>query len=385
MRPPRSGPPRPRPGPVRGRVPRAAHQARGVHGRALLLLTWPAGAVTPPPGAQTGTARARSRFRNRRTDGAGASQARARRRDTPLPAPRTSHSGGSASAWASLGRPVRVPRSTGARAQSTRRSPSAAFAQTALRRSALAARGHAPRQGVSVFPFLHSVARRERQAKMAGVQPPPLRSWEDFVLGAARFAAPDVRDAHRWRGRVLNNLLYYQSNYLLCALGPLLPPLRLLAGGAVVSLLLLGLVRAAESRAAVRRFRRNRPSLSLLTILLVSCLLLSLLGGVAVFLGGGASAADVLLDLLTHMLLRGLTAPGHLPGAEAGLQLTGRLLGGGLTLDSCVCFTVILLHASLRLRNLKNKLENKLESIGLKRTPMGLLLEALGQEQEAGS
>lgn len=47
--------------------------------------------------------------------------------------------------------------------------------------------------------------------------------------------------------------------------------------------------------------------------------------------------------------------------------------------------TVILLHASLRLRNLKNKIENKIESIGLKRTPMGLLLEALGQEQEAGS
>ncbi|KAM9745880.1 PRA1 family protein 2 [Menidia menidia] len=178
---------------------------------------------------------------------------------------------------------------------------------------------------------------------MAGVQPPPLRSWEDFVLGAARFAAPDVRDAHRWRGRVLNNLLYYQSNYLLCALGPLLPvgylqPLRLLAGGAVVSLLLLGLVRAAESRAAVRRFRRNRPSLSLLTILLVSCLLLSPLGGVAVFLCG------IVFPIL-----------------------------------------MILLHASLRLRNLKNKLENKLESIGLKRTPMGLLLEALGQEQEAGS
>lgn len=51
-----------------------------------------------------------------------------------------------------------------------------------------------------------------------------------------------------------------------------------------------------------------------------------------------------------------------------------------------LCLTiVVLVHASLRLRSLKNKMENKLESIGLKRTPMGLLLEALGQEQEAGS
>lgn len=51
-----------------------------------------------------------------------------------------------------------------------------------------------------------------------------------------------------------------------------------------------------------------------------------------------------------------------------------------------LCLTIVVLgHASLRLRSLKNKMENKLESIGLKRTPMGLLLEALGQEQEAGS
>ncbi|KAJ3580770.1 hypothetical protein NHX12_023068, partial [Muraenolepis orangiensis] len=39
-------------------------------------------------------------------------------------------------------------------------------------------------------------------------------------------------------------------------------------------------------------------------------------------------------------------------------------------------------HASLRLRNMKNKLENKMEEAGLKRSPMGLLLEALGQQEE---
>ena len=47
--------------------------------------------------------------------------------------------------------------------------------------------------------------------------------------------------------------------------------------------------------------------------------------------------------------------------------------------------TVILLHASLRMRNIKNKAANKFEYIGLKRTPMGIILEGLGQEQEAGS
>ena len=50
------------------------------------------------------------------------------------------------------------------------------------------------------------------------------------------------------------------------------------------------------------------------------------------------------------------------------------------------CFiSVIIAHAMLRMRNMKNKISNKLEYVGIRRTPMGLILEALGQEQEAGS
>ena len=50
----------------------------------------------------------------------------------------------------------------------------------------------------------------------------------------------------------------------------------------------------------------------------------------------------------------------------------------------CVCcmISVIFAHASLRLRNMKNKLENRIEGAGLKKSPMGLLLEALGQQEE---
>ncbi|KAK5855677.1 hypothetical protein PBY51_007335 [Eleginops maclovinus] len=178
---------------------------------------------------------------------------------------------------------------------------------------------------------------------MAGVQPPPLRSLDDFLLTSARFAVPDVRDLDRWNNRIINNLLYYQSNYFLSALILLLTvgymrPFQLLVGGVVVTLLFLGFVWAAENQAPIRRFRRNHPSISVFAILLVSYLLISVLGGVAVFLFG--IAFPILM---------------------------------------------VLVHASVRLRSLKNKLENKLESIGLKRTPMGILLEALGQEQEAGS
>ncbi|AWP18353.1 putative PRA1 family protein 3-like [Scophthalmus maximus] len=178
---------------------------------------------------------------------------------------------------------------------------------------------------------------------MEGVRPPPLRSLDDFLLSSARFALPDVRDLDRWNNRIINNLLYYQSNYLLSALGLLLLvgyfwPLQLCVGAVVVTLLFLGFVWAAENQAPIRRFRRNHPSICVLAILVASYFFISVLGGVAVFLFG--IAFPILM---------------------------------------------VLVHASVRLRSLKNKMENKLESIGLRRTPMGLLLEALGQEQEAGS
>ncbi|XP_029364064.1 PRA1 family protein 2 [Echeneis naucrates] len=178
---------------------------------------------------------------------------------------------------------------------------------------------------------------------MVDVRPPPLRSLEDFIRGSARFAVPDVSDLDRWNNRIINNLLYYQSNYFVFVLGFLVivgyfRPLELFVGAVVVTLLFLGFIWTAENQAPVRRFRRNHPSICVLVILLGSYLFILLLGGVAVFLFG--IAFPILM---------------------------------------------VLVHASVRLRSLKNKLENKLESIGLKRTPMGLLLEALGQEQEAGS
>ena len=51
----------------------------------------------------------------------------------------------------------------------------------------------------------------------------------------------------------------------------------------------------------------------------------------------------------------------------------------GVTLP--ICF--VLLHASLRLRNVKNKLVNASEALGFaKRTPMGLILAEVGIEPD---
>lgn len=58
------------------------------------------------------------------------------------------------------------------------------------------------------------------------------------------------------------------------------------------------------------------------------------------------------------------------------------MLAWGLKRCFDACFPGIFAHASFRLRNMKNKLENKIEGAGLKRSPMGILLEALGQHEE---
>lgn len=46
----------------------------------------------------------------------------------------------------------------------------------------------------------------------------PLRTLDDFILGSARFQIPNYKDLEKWGNRVVNNLLYYQTNYFLMAL-----------------------------------------------------------------------------------------------------------------------------------------------------------------------
>ncbi|KAM9758637.1 ADP-ribosylation factor-like 6 interacting protein 5a [Menidia menidia] len=175
---------------------------------------------------------------------------------------------------------------------------------------------------------------------MAKVELTPLRSWDDFYPGQERFARPDVRDLARWNNRVVSNLLYYQTNYLVLAIViflvvGFLNPLGMLTAMVVVSAVFLGSVWAGENRSAVNAFRRQNPAAFVLAVMVVSYVLISLLGSVMVFMSA-------------------ITLP----------------------------LAMILAHASFRLRNMKNKLENKIEGAGLKRSPMGILLEALGQQEE---
>lgn len=50
-----------------------------------------------------------------------------------------------------------------------------------------------------------------------GVEIPPLRGINDFILESARFQLPEFNDLEKWGNRVLRNLMYYQTNYLMIA------------------------------------------------------------------------------------------------------------------------------------------------------------------------
>ncbi|XP_067684958.1 PRA1 family protein 3-like [Haliotis asinina] len=175
------------------------------------------------------------------------------------------------------------------------------------------------------------------------VQVAPLRSLGDFILESARFQIPNIKDADKWANRVLNNLLYYQTNYFLTALIVFLligiiHPVKMVFGFVAIAVAFGGFVYCTNNQWRTRRFKRDHPLLSVLIILSAGYLVVYMLGAVIVFMFG------IAFPLL-----------------------------------------LIILHASLRMRSFKNKITNKMEYVGLKRTPMGIILEGLGQEQEAGS
>ncbi|XP_074054868.1 PRA1 family protein 3 [Macrotis lagotis] len=169
---------------------------------------------------------------------------------------------------------------------------------------------------------------------------PDLRAWEDFFPGSDRFARPDFRDISKWNNRVVSNLLYYQTNYMVVAaivisIVGFLSPFNMILGGLVVVLVFTGFVLAAQHKDILRRLKKQYPTTFVMAVMLSSYFLISFFGGVMVFIFG-----------ITFPLL------------------------------------LMFIHASLRLRNIKNKLENKMEGLGLKKTPMGIILDALEQQEE---
>ncbi|KAM9830049.1 PRA1 family protein 3-like [Syngnathus typhle] len=168
----------------------------------------------------------------------------------------------------------------------------------------------------------------------------PLRQWDDFYPGTERFAKPDFTNLAKWNNRVISNLIYYQTNYFAAAvviflIVGFLNPLGMFLGGTVVTLVFMGCVWAGENQGIIKNFKKKNPTLFVICVMVTSYFLLSLCGGVMVFIFG-----------ITFPLL------------------------------------LILIHASLRLRNMKNRLENKVEGVGMKKTPMGIIMDLLDQQEE---
>uniref|UniRef100_A0A8C5RG09 PRA1 family protein n=1 Tax=Laticauda laticaudata TaxID=8630 RepID=A0A8C5RG09_LATLA len=138
----------------------------------------------------------------------------------------------------------------------------------------------------------------------------------------------------------LSGLLGYEEAILSsCAIltcsALFLNPLKMLLGILVVILVFTAFVCASHKKDFICKFKKHYPAAFVIAVMLLSYILISFFGGVMVFLFG-------------------ITFP----------------------------LFLMFLHASLRLRNLKNKMENKIESIGLKKTPMGIILDLLEQQEE---
>nr|CAH7727019.1 unnamed protein product [Callosobruchus chinensis] len=168
----------------------------------------------------------------------------------------------------------------------------------------------------------------------------PLRPLDDFLLETARFQIPNFRDLEKWGNRVTSNLLYYQTNYFLMAIVifivvGVVHPIKMACGFLATAVLLMIFVYVTNEQVAAARFKKNHPIVSILLIF---------------------SGLYLLAYMLQSLLVFSL----------------------GILLPATATF----IHASLRLRNIKNKIANKVESLGLRTTPMGFFLEEMGLETE---
>jgi len=179
---------------------------------------------------------------------------------------------------------------------------------------------------------------------MDTLQVAPIRNLDDFLLASSRFQVPDTSNLERWANRIVSNLLYYQTNYLLSAaliftLVAYIHPQEMALGMVTVGVLFGISFYLQKQKHEVKEFKKQHPAFVFCLLVVVSYYLIYKLGSIVVFLFG-------------------VTLP--------------------------ICF--IVLHASLRLRNMKNKLVNASEALGIaKITPMGLILSEIGIETDLKS
>jgi len=169
----------------------------------------------------------------------------------------------------------------------------------------------------------------------------PLRSLDEFIMGESRFQAPDFGNIEKWMNRIVNNLLYFQTNYAISAvliflLICFLHPGKMFLGILTMGIVFGGLYYGAHTQAPVKTLKKNHPAIVMVGTFSVGYFLIYMMGCILVFLAG------VVLP-----------------------------------------FIFMIVHASLRLRGIKNKVTNVAETLGMgKKTPMGIFLDEFGIEPE---
>ncbi|CAG2116631.1 unnamed protein product [Medioppia subpectinata] len=161
----------------------------------------------------------------------------------------------------------------------------------------------------------------------------PLRSIDDFFLSSARFEKP------RFGSRIVSNLHYYQTNYFLVILVVfiifgIISPQKMLLSLAVIAMSVLAMVYASGCMSERPRIPPNTYQTYLYFAVIITS---------------------------SYLVLHNF--------ASISILLTSLLIS----------ISLILIHASMRLRNIKNKISDKM---GTKNTPMGLILNAINIQNE---
>jgi len=173
------------------------------------------------------------------------------------------------------------------------------------------------------------------------VQLAPMRTMEDFLLTQTRFQVPDFKNPDKCVNRMVNNLLYYQTNYFVAMLALFLLVAMNNPGAMISAIMSLALVfgllyYGSANYEQVKNIKTNYPFFAMLGSFMVGYYIILQMGNISVLFTG------------------------------VGLP---------------IIFMVT--HASLRLRNLKNKVANVADMLGVsKATPMGVFLKEWGIEPD---
>lgn len=126
---------------------------------------------------------------------------------------------------------------------------------------------------------------------MMGLDLAPFRSLDEFAMSQAKFEVPELSSPDKWFAKVINNLLYYQTNYFVGALLIFLLVCFFSPGKMFFALLTLAIVFGVQyylavNHVQVKTWKKNHPTVVMVGTTIIGSLLLYQFGWVRVFLLG---------------------------------------------------------------------------------------------------